>query len=24
VARPASGTRRSRLLSAVGYRDQPQ
>ena len=23
VARPASGTRRSRLLSAVGYRDQP-
>jgi hypothetical protein len=22
VARPASGTRRSRLLSAVGYRDQ--
>jgi hypothetical protein len=23
VARPASGTRRSRLLSAVGYGDQP-
>jgi hypothetical protein len=23
VARPASGTRRSRLLSAVGYREQP-
>jgi hypothetical protein len=23
VARPASGTRRSRLLSAVGYRSQP-
>jgi hypothetical protein len=23
VARPASGKRRSRLLSAVGYRDQP-
>jgi hypothetical protein len=23
VALPASGTRRSRLLSAVGYREQP-
>jgi hypothetical protein len=23
VARPASGTRRSRLLSAVGYGSQP-